>query len=226
MISVIIPTLNEQRALPTTLESVAAQSTDFEIVVADGGSVDATRAVVAGFAARRPSVRWLDSARGRARQMNAGAAVACGDWLLFLHADTVLPEGALARIEAQPATVRAGCFRHRFSGPRRLLRLLSWLHNRRFVVTRVIYGDQAMFVRSALFRQLGGFPDRDMEDIAFSLALRRVTRPVMMPEAVVTDSRKFEAMGPLRATARATGLLIRFRLRRNVAGDRFFGDFR
>jgi rSAM/selenodomain-associated transferase 2 len=226
VISVIVPTLNEQRALPATLESVAAQSVDCEVVVADGGSGDGTRAVVDWFAARQSAVRWVEAARGRARQMNAGAAVASGDWLLFLHADTVLPDRALARIEEQPATVWAGCFRHRFSGSRRILRLLSWLHNRRFEVTRVIYGDQAMFVRTGLFRELGGFPDCDMEDIAFSLALRRVTRPLMVPETVVTDARKFEAMGPLRATARSVSLLIRFRLRRNVAGDRFFGDFR
>jgi len=226
VISVIIPTLNEQRALPATLESVAVQAAPNEIVVADGGSVDATRAVVEAFAGRHPGVRWLEAARGRARQMNVGAAAASGEWLLFLHADTLLPSDALARIDGSPRSVRAGCFRHRFSGSTPALRLLSWLHNRRFAVTRVIYGDQAMFVSSELFRGLGGFPDCDMEDIAFSLALRRVTRPVMVPATVVTDSRKFAAMGPLRATARSVSLLVRFRLRRDVAGDRFFGEYR
>jgi rSAM/selenodomain-associated transferase 2 len=226
VVSVIIPTLNEKRALPATLASVIDQMSDAEVVVADGGSSDGTKSIVADLAARHQGIRWLESSRGRAVQMNAGAAEASGDWLLFLHADTILPAGALARIEGQPSTVDAGCFHHRFSGTGPVLRLLSWCHNRRFAVTRVIYGDQAMFVRNRLFRKLGGFPDRDMEDIAFSLVLRGVTRPVMAPETVVTDSRKFESMGPLRATARATRLLIRFRLSRRVEGDDFFGEHR
>jgi len=226
VISVIIPTLNEQRALPSTLASVIDQEADVEVVVADGGSDDGTRAVVEGRATMHPEIRWIAAPRGRAVQMNAGASEASGTWLLFLHADTALPAGALARIENQPASVHAGCFHHRFSGASRVLRLLSWCHNRRFAVTRVIYGDQAMFIRRDLFRALGGFPAGDMEDIAFSLALRRVTRPVMVPETVVTASRKFDTMGPLRATARAVSLLIRFRLRREVEGDRFFGEYR
>lgn len=226
MISVVIPTLNERLALPSTLAALADQVTGAEVIVADGGSGDETRVIVDAFAARCRDVRWLEADRGRARQMNAGAAEARGEWLLFLHADTVLPVGAIDRIGSLPSSVRAGCFRHRFSGPGRLLRLLSWCHNRRFAVTRVIYGDQAMFIRTRLFHELGGFPDRDMEDIAFSLALRKVTRPVMVPETVVTDSRKFEAMGPLRATARSVRLLVRFRLHHDVAGDRFFGEYR
>ena len=226
MISVIIPTLNEQRALPETLAAVLRQRGDLEVVVVDGGSDDGTRRVVedAGVACDR--IRWIEAPRGRARQMNRGAAAAAGEWLLFLHADTLLPDGAAGRIENQPSSVQAGCFRHRFSGSRRSLRLLSWLHNRRFAVTRVIYGDQAMFIRNGLFHRLGGFPDREMEDIAFSLALRRVTRPVMAPETVVTDSRKFETMGPWRATARTTILLVRFRLGRSVAENRYFGEYR
>ena len=226
MISVVIPTLNEQRALPATLASVAAQPTDFEVIVVDGGSEDGTHRAVEEAAPACDRIRWIDAPRGRARQMNAGAAEAAGDWLLFLHADTVLPDGALARIAGQPPAVQAGCFRHRFSRSGWSLQLLSWLHNRRFAVTRVIYGDQAMFIRSGFFHGLGGFPDRDMEDIAFSLALRRITRPVMVPETVVTNSRKFEAMGPWRATARTMGLLVRFRLGRSVAEDRYFSEYR
>ena len=174
MISVVIPTLNEQRALPETLAAVLRQRGDLEVVVVDGGSEDGTRRVVEDAGAACDRIRWIEAPRGRARQMNRGAAAAAGDWLLFLHADTLLPDGAAGRIEGQPSAVQAGCFRHRFSGSRRSLRLLSWLHNRRFAVTRVIYGDQAMFIRNGLFHRLGGFPDREMEDIAFSLTLRRV----------------------------------------------------
>jgi rSAM/selenodomain-associated transferase 2 len=226
VITVVIPTLNEQRALPGTLAAVVGQGGDAEVIVVDGGSEDGTRRAVEEAAEVCDRIRWVEAPRGRARQMNRGAAEAEGEWLLFLHADTVLPDGAHDRIECQPPLVQAGCFRHRFSGSRGSLRLLSWFHNRRFTVTRVIYGDQAMFVRRNLFRRLGGFPDRDMEDIAFSLALRRVTRPVMVPETVVTESRKFEAMGPWRATARTIVLLVRFRLRGDVAGDGYFGEYR
>jgi rSAM/selenodomain-associated transferase 2 len=226
VISVVIPTLNEEIALPATLVSLLDQDCDFEAIVVDGGSSDRTPAIVEDAAASHPAVRLLVADRSRARQMNAAAAEALGDWLLFLHADTVLPERSLSRIANLPATVAAGCFRHRFSGNSPMLRSLSWLHNRRFHVTRVIYGDQAMFVRRSLFRRLGGFPATDMEDIAFSLALRSVTRPIMLSQPVITDARKFDQMGRWRALTHAVALLVRFRLGLNVSRDRFFGDYR
>jgi glycosyltransferase involved in cell wall biosynthesis len=94
MISVIIPTFNEERALPETLGNLLRQAGDFEVIVVDGGSVDHTVEIVRG----EPRVRFLTAPKGRASQMNTGAQHATGDWLLFLHADTVLPEGALAHI--------------------------------------------------------------------------------------------------------------------------------
>jgi rSAM/selenodomain-associated transferase 2 len=226
MISIVIPTLAEARALPATLEAVLAQQRPWEILVVDGGSADATRRIAEGFAARRPEIRCRVAARGRALQLNAGAAEARGEWLLFLHADTLLPPTALARIAALPVAIQAGCFRQRFSSASRLLRLLSWLHNRRFTATRVIYGDQAMFVRRRLFEELGGFPDRPMEDVAFSLGLRKVTKPVMLDDFVTTDARKFDQMGHWRALGRAVGLLVRFRLGLELADDEFFQAYR
>jgi len=226
LISIVIPTLNEELALPATLASVCDQGNDREIIVADGGSNDRTLAIVETAAARHEGMRLVVTDRGRARQMNAGAASAGGDWLLFLHADTVLPRNALHHVAGLPATVAAGCFRHRFSGNSPMLRALSWFHNRRFRITRVIYGDQAMFVRRSLFFKLGGFPDTDMEDIAFSLALRSVTRPIMLSASVTTDARKFDQMGHWRALARAVALLVRFRVGVDVSRDRFFGDYR
>lgn len=226
MISVVIPTLNEELALPATLGSVLDQDGEFEIIVVDGGSGDRTVAIVETAAACHGGIRVIVADRGRARQMNAGADIARGDWLLFLHADTVLPSLSLSRIARLPDTVGAGCFRHRFSGSSPMLRTLSWLHNRRFHFTRVIYGDQAMFVRRPLFLQLRGFPITHMEDIAFSLALRSVTRPIMLSAPVTTDARKFEQMGHWRALGHAVALLIRFRLGVNVSRNRFFGDYR
>jgi rSAM/selenodomain-associated transferase 2 len=226
VISVIIPTLNEELALPATLESLLDQDSDFEVIVVDGGSDDRTPAIVEAAAAHHRALRVLSADRGRAHQMNAGAAEAHGDWLLFLHADTVLRQNSIGRIVDLPDSVAAGCFRHCFSGTSPMLRILSWFHNRRFHVTRVIYGDQAMFVRRSLFHRLGGFPATDMEDIAFSLALRSVTRPIMLSESVITDSRKFDQLGHWRALAHAITLLVRFRFGMNISRDRFFGDYR
>jgi rSAM/selenodomain-associated transferase 2 len=226
VISVVIPALDEEVALPSTLEALETQRGELEVLVVDGGSLDGTRGVVEAFRPRIGNLRWIAADRGRGLQMNVGADSARGEWLLFLHADTRLPPGAIARIAALPGSIQAGCFRHRFSGRSLPLRLLSWMNNVRWSVTRVAYGDQAVFVRRRLFLELGGFPDRDMEDVAFGLALGRVTKPVRMSDSVITDSRKFEAMGPWRATWRATRLLLRHRLGREVAGDAFFGDFR
>ena len=226
LISVIIPTLDEERALPATLDALLCQTGYFEVVVVDGGSVDRTREIVIDRSTRDPRIRLLESGRGRARQMNAGASEASGEWLLFLHADTLLPPGGLARIGSQPEKVRAGCFRHCFSGNGAMLRILSWFHNNRFHFTKVIYGDQGLFIRRGLFDELGGFPDRQMEDIAFGLELRRAATPVMVPDTVVTDSRKFEQMGPWRALAHAVWLLVRFRFDADIERDAFFEDYR
>ncbi|MFQ5993057.1 MAG: glycosyltransferase family 2 protein, partial [Nitrospiraceae bacterium] len=149
MISVIIPTLNEERLLPSTLTALFDQRGKYEVLVVDGGSVDRTREI----ACRELRVQFLTAVKGRASQMNAGAEQAQGEWLLFLHADTVLPQGALARLnqlEADPS-VQAGGFLHRFSGDDWRLRLVSFLDNFRCRRTRIMYGDQAMFVRRALF---------------------------------------------------------------------------
>jgi rSAM/selenodomain-associated transferase 2 len=226
LISVVIPTLNEQRALPRTLDAVFGQPGAFEVLVVDGGSSDGTQAIVEAFAAGRLQIRLLRTNRGRASQMNAGAAVARGEWLLFLHADTLLPRDGLARIASQPAAVQAGCFHHRFSGTGVMLDILSWFHNRRFRVTRVIYGDQSMFIRRTLFDELGRFPVGPMEDIAFGLRLRAATRPTMLREHVTTDSRKFDQMGHWRSLVHAVSLLLRFRFGGDVSRDPFFRDYR
>lgn len=141
MISVIIPALNEEQALPATLDNLMRQGGDFEIIVVDGGSSDQTRSLAEAHA----GVHVIESARGRATQMNAGARQAVGDWLLFLHADTLLPDGAIVSIENLPTHVLAGGFRHRFSGHSFSVRLVSRLHNLRCRITRVFYGDQAPF---------------------------------------------------------------------------------
>ena len=226
MISIIIPVLNEERALPATLQRVFAQQPDkggYEVIVVDGGSTDETADIVA----REPRITWQVSETGRARQMNTGAHAASGDWLLFLHADTLLPDDALQTIAALPADVQAGGFTHRFSGSARGLRLVSWLHNFRCRRTRVFYGDQAMFVRRKLFFEIGMFPDEPiLEDLLFGEKLAAATRPVMLDSTVITDSRKFEQKGVWLSLMRVLLILISHELRLPIPARRFFANVR
>ncbi len=222
MISIVIPALNEERALPGTLARVIEQAGAYEAIVVDGGSTDATCAL-----ARRPGVRLIQAPRGRARQMNAGARVARGEWLLFLHADTLLPRDGLARIAALPRDVDAGCFEQRFSGADWRLALISRLHNFRCRRTGVMYGDQAMFVRRRVFESLGGFPDVEhLEDVIFTERLARRGRPTVVSAEVVTDSRKFVKMGILRSLGRCLVILLCYELRLPVPARAFFAPIR
>jgi rSAM/selenodomain-associated transferase 2 len=225
MISVVIPALNEERALPRTLQALFAQSGDFEAILVDGGSSDATLAV----ATRYDRLRVLTADTGRASQMNAGAAVAAGDLLLFLHADTVLPAGAIDEL-ARLANARPniwGGFQQQFSGGTRALRMVSGLHNWRCRQTGVFYGDQAMFVGRELFIEVGGFPASDvLEDIMLSELLRKRTSPAFLPLRVVTDSRKFEHMGPVRSLLQCLTILACYELRLPILSRAFFAPIR
>jgi rSAM/selenodomain-associated transferase 2 len=222
VISVVIPALDEERALPATLARVLEQAGPREVIVVDGGSADATVAVARSF----PGVAVIRAPRGRARQMNAGACAARGEWLLFLHADTLLPPDGLARIAALPARARAGCFRQRFSGDDWRLAAISRLHNLRCQVTGVMYGDQAMFVRRRVFEALGGFPEVErLEDVIFTERLAAIGRPSLIPAEVVTDSRKFVQMGIFRSFVRCLAILLCYELRLPIPG-RFFAPIR
>ena len=225
MISVVIPTYNEEQALPGTLDRVHSQPGDYEVILVDGASTDATTRI----ARRYPRIRVLDAPRGRASQMNAGAAAARGDWLLFLHADTLLPVNALARIAALPEDVVAGGFRHRFSGRGLGLRLVSVADNIRCGWSRIIFGDQAMFIRRELFAGLGGFPEVErLEDVRFCEKLVKHVRPVLLDQAVVTDSRKFVQHGVWKSLARVVVILLCVSLGRKIPDDslRFFENVR
>lgn len=207
MISVIIPTYNEEAALPGTLRSLLAQQGDFEVIAVDGGSQDRTREILQ----TEPRLKSVMAAKGRASQMNAGAKFARGEWLLFLHADTVLPKDALIRLNNMESNqdVQAGGFLHMFSGEDWRLRMISYLDNYRCRKSKIIYGDQAMFVRRSLFERLGGFPNLPiLEDVAFCERLVQETTPVVLSPPVVTDARKFLKMGVWRSFLRVLLIIL------------------
>jgi rSAM/selenodomain-associated transferase 2 len=187
---VILPVLDEERGLPVRLVELARLG-PHEVIVADGGSTDGTLAVLA----RHPGVRVVHAPRGRAAQMNAGAAVATGDVLLFQHADVALPWDALAHVRRTHADPRVvlGAFRT-WTVADRPTRLGPLLHlaDVRSRVTSLPYGDQAMFVRAADFRRVGGFPPIPlMEDLALARRLRAIGRVRVAPARVRVSGRRF-----------------------------------
>lgn len=259
MIWVIIPAYNEEAALPETLHQLFRQPGRYEVLVVDGGSTDRTRSIAESFGfdacesgsrcsylvshrsadASRDTLHasrlFLTAHKGRASQMNAGAQEAAArgagpdDWLLFLHADTVLPDGALSRLNDMESdtAVQAGGFLHRFSGTDWRLRAISLLDNFRCRHSWIIYGDQALFVRRRLFERLGGFPVQPiLEDVAFCEKLVCETKPVLLAPPVVTDSRKFVKMGIWRSFARVLLIILHVEFHLPVLPRAFFQDIR
>lgn len=199
-LSIIIPALNEASVLGSSLLHLQpVREAGHELIVVDGSSTDDTPALAA------PMVdEVIHAPRGRARQMNAGAALARGDTLVFVHADTYLPNGAVNALctgMAQQST-SWGRFDVRLSGPHRSLRIVEFLMNLRSRLTGIATGDQAIFVQRRLFETVGGFPDIPlMEDIALSRTLRAIVRPLCLRESVITSSRRWERQGIMRTIA-------------------------
>jgi rSAM/selenodomain-associated transferase 2 len=195
-LSIVVPALNEEASIGATLAAAAPlRRRGHEVIVVDGGSSDRTVAI-----ARALDDRVLEAPRGRARQMNAGAKAATGDALLFLHADTLLPENADACVARALASGRAwGRFDVRISGGKGMLAVVVALMNARSRLTGIATGDQAIFVRREAFARAGGFPEIAlMEDIALSRALKRVSRPACLRERVTTSGRRWERGGVAR----------------------------
>jgi rSAM/selenodomain-associated transferase 2 len=199
-ISVIIPTLNEEKSLPQTLACLSASGVT-EVVIVDGGSLDKTISIAEAFCAQTSDARIVTAPTGRARQMNEGAKASRGNILLFLHADTQLPAQAGRIIERAliKPTIVGGRFNVRFDNPSVWSRVISDLMNHRSRLTGIATGDQAIFVRREVFELLGGFSDIPlMEDIEFSGRLQQAGRTVALRDTVVTSFRRWDTQGPLR----------------------------
>ena len=207
-LSIIIPAFNEEALIAPALERLAAQAPDAERVVVDGGSTDDT------VARAEPLARVIHGAKGRANQMNRGAWESGGEWLLFCHVDTRLPDGFTDELAAAAARGHeAGAFRLRIVGRHRLLPLLAWGANLRTRWRGIALGDQALFCTRALFTAQQGFPPLPiLEDYVFTLRLRRAGIPIYLARtAVETSGRRWERQGFWRTWWRFRVIFWRFR---------------
>jgi rSAM/selenodomain-associated transferase 2 len=193
-ISVIVPILDELAVLPRLMEHLAElRQQGCEVLLVDGGSSDGSVEM-----ARAGGFSVLERQPGRGRQMNAGASAASGDILLFLHADTRLPEGAIFRVRCALESGRSvwGRFDVRIDGRSSILAVVAAMMNGRSRLTGIATGDHAMFVRRDVFVTIGGFPEQPlMEDIEISRRLRRHSWPIRIASRVVTSGRRWEQCG-------------------------------
>ncbi len=193
-LSIIVPVLNEAAHLPRMLAQLLGhQQGACEVLLVDGGSQDDTVAM-----ARSAGFKVLIAERGRAEQMNFGAQAAKGEILLFLHADTQLPDQADQIIikAMQDDSRHWGRFNVRIAGRARMLKVIATLMNIRSAWTGIATGDQAIFVRRQVFQRMGGFPQQAlMEDIEFSKRIKNRSRPICLYQKVTTSGRRWEAKG-------------------------------
>jgi len=210
-LSIIIPALNEAAHITATLENLQPlRRRGVEVIVADGGSADATVAL-----AQNAADRVIAAERGRARQMNAGAAVAQGEILCFLHADTRLPENADGLMIGGLSRSRRswGRFDVDIAGRHPMLKVIATMMNWRSRLTGIATGDQALFITRSLFEAVGHFPDIPlMEDIALSRQLKVYSRPLCIAHRLTTSGRRWEEQGLWRTVLLMWRLRLAYRL--------------
>lgn len=206
LLSIVVPMLDEAAGLPELRAHLAPfERRGCEVLLVDGGSSDESFGI-----AQRLGFHVIASDRGRARQMNAGAARSHGERLLFLHADTLLPPQADTLVVDALESGRSvwGRFDVRITGTAPALPVIAWAMNHRSRLTGIATGDQAMFMTRAAFERAGGFPDQPlMEDIELSRRLRSLSKPACLTAPVLTSGRRWEVRGVLRTT------LLMWRLR-------------
>jgi uncharacterized protein len=208
-ISIIIPVLNEAAHIAATLDIIQS-AVNIETIVVDGGSSDDTIAIAKAF-----PIDMVCANPGRALQMNAGAAIATGDILLFLHGDSLLPprfETAIQALMTQPEVI-AGAFELQIAAPDPGLRWVEKLVNWRSRHLQLPYGDQAIFLRAKTFHQLGGFPEQPiMEDFELVCRLQKLGRVAIVPAPVLTSARRWQKLGIGKTTLINQCIICAYRL--------------
>ncbi len=196
MISVIIPILNEAKILDETLSRLQPELVNHELIIVDGGSTDESVNIAEKYG------KVVASQRGRAKQLNAGASIASGDFLLFLHADVWLEPGALNAVEtALSWGYVGGGFLQKIDRKNILYRLIEMTADMRGKYLKVFYGDSGIFVRRDIFQRIGGFPDVPiMEELGFSKRLRRLGKTRMIRPHIHISARRWETNGIIRTT--------------------------
>jgi rSAM/selenodomain-associated transferase 2 len=207
-LSIIIPALNEAANIGAVLQPLQPmRARGVDVIVVDAGSVDTTREIAAPLADH-----VLTSEPGRAKQMNAGANVATGDVLLFLHADSILPANGdeLIKDALSNSRFKWGRFDVNIAGTHGMLPVVAWFMNQRSRLTGIATGDQGIFVNRETFIKLGGFPDQPlMEDVAFCSRMLGVSRPNCLAARIITSGRRWEKHGVWRT------IFLMWRLRLN-----------
>ncbi|AUM14841.1 hypothetical protein Kalk_04155 [Ketobacter alkanivorans] len=205
----VMPVLNEAAGIERNLDRLFHLLNDqWQVVVVDGGSTDDTLLKLQAF-----PVKVISSQAGRARQMNAGANSVSGELIVFLHADTQLPDDFMPQMNK---FIHSRCMWGRFDveldDPRWLFKIISWFINQRSWITGVCTGDQALFLRRELFTRLKGYVDIPlMEDVEFTLRARKVTRPYRITAPVLTSARRWIRHGPVKTVLLMWWLRLAFR---------------
>ena len=203
-VSVIIPVRIESDRIAQAITRAQAAGAD-QVIVCDGQSTDATVSI-----AKNMPCELVFSPPGRGKQQNHAARAADGDCLLFLHADTWLPEGSITQIRSALSrrSVMGGCFAQRIEARGWSYRLLERGNAARVRLWQLPYGDQGLFFRRDVFKRLGGFPDIPlMEDVRLMRQFRRIARPLLLPGPLAVDPRRWQQMGIVRQTTRNWALL-------------------
>lgn len=205
--SIIIPTLNEESTIASCLLPLQALRSNCEIII-----VDATdNRPIVNYPHAHLADKIINSAKGRARQMNIGASHASGDLLIFLHADTYLPENALQLIEQHLGNKQWGHFDIQLSGDHFMFKIIAWMMNRRSRLTGIATGDQVIFVTKQALAAVGHFPEIAlMEDIALSKALKKISPPVCANAKVTSSGRRWERYGMYRTILLMWSLRLRY----------------
>ena len=205
--SIIIPTLNEEKTIQSCLLALQSLRNESEIIIVDGDSIDNTRILASPLADK-----VIISAKGRAKQMNNGARQAIGDVLIFLHADTCLPENALQLIQQEISRYgQWGRFDIQLSGNPFMLKVIAQMMNWRSRLTGIATGDQVIFVKRLVFEKAGQYPEINlMEDIALCTALKKISPPICLKNKVISSGRRWEHNGIYKTILLMWSLRLRY----------------